>query len=270
MVKNDARWLWYSVGSVIDYVDKVLLWDTGSTDGTLEIINEIIKKYPNKIIFNKTNQNTPQEFTIVRQKMLDATKADWFIMLDGDEIWWGDNIQDLLSEIKNADNTVESFVVPTINVVGDIFHYQDKSAGMYKFGDLKGHYNLRAIKRNIPGLHSQGIHGVWGWADGDNKMIQDRSTFKFVDAPYLHATFLPRATDALGDGGVIKRQKKLKYEIGKCFPLDFYYPEIFFKDKPEIILSPWKTMTLSFKIRSLIETPLRLIKRRLIPSKVGY
>ena len=62
--------------------------------------------------------------------------------------------------------------MPTFNLVGDIFHYQEEAAGKYRFGDLKGHYNLRAVKRDIPGLHSEGSHGVWGWADQDNKQIQ--------------------------------------------------------------------------------------------------
>jgi glycosyltransferase involved in cell wall biosynthesis len=270
MVKNDARWLWYSVSSVIDYVDKLLLWDTGSTDGTLEIERELLNKYPDKIVYKVRKQSSAEEFTTVRQEMLDSTKSDWFIMLDGDEIWWGDTIRHLLSEINSADKHVESFVVPTVNVVGDIFHYQDGSAGMYTFGSLKGHYNLRAIKTSIPGLHSQGIHGVWGWADADNKMIQDRSTFKFVNAPYLHTTFLPRASRALDEFNVSKRYKKLKYEIGNSFPLDYYYPEVFFSDKPDFIISPWAGVSAGYKLRAVIETPLRHIKRKVWNRGIGY
>ena len=54
MVKNEARWLWYSVNSVIDHVDKLLLWDTGSTDGSIEIEKELVRKYPNKIVFKQS------------------------------------------------------------------------------------------------------------------------------------------------------------------------------------------------------------------------
>ena len=126
--------------------------------------------------------------------------------------------------------------------------------------------------RNILGLHSQGIHGVWGWADENNKMIQDRSSenVKFVDAPYLHATFLQRGSSSEMDLKVIKRSKKLKYELGKDFPKDYFYPEVFFKDKPDLIPSPWKTMSPEFKSRSFIETPLRKINRKIFNGKVGY
>ena len=267
LVKNEARWLWYSASSVVNYVDKILLWDTGSTDGTLDIIDELKKKYPGKIEFKEYDEVTSETFTKARQEMLDATNSDWFIILDGDEIWFEDSIRKVIEGIKKDGDGIESIVVPTINLVGDIFHYQEKSAGKYKFGNRVGHYNLRAINRSIPGLHSQGIHGVWGWADGKGKMIQDRDTYKFVDAPYLHATNLRRS---VADAGVIKRSKKYRFEIGEEFPKDYYYPEVFFRDKPAELTSPWNPMSADYKFRAFIETPLRKFKRRVWLGKPGY
>jgi len=267
LVKNEARWLWYSASSVVNYVDKILLWDTGSTDGTLDIIDELKKKYPGKIEFKEYDEVTSETFTKARQEMLDATNSDWFIILDGDEIWFEDSIRKVIEGIKKDGDGIESIVVPTINLVGDIFHYQEKSAGKYKFGNRVGHYNLRAINRSIPGLHSQGIHGVWGWADGKGKMIQDRDTYKFVDAPYLHATNLRRS---VADAGVIKRSKKYRFEIGEEFPKDYYYPEVFFRDKPAELTSPWNPMSADYKFRAFFETPLRKIKRRVWLGKPGY
>ena len=272
LVKNEERWLWYSVSSVIDQVDKLLLWDTGSTDGSLEIEKQLARIYPDKIVLKQRIINSPEEFTQVRQEMLEATTSDWFIVLDGDEIWYEDSIKKVLETINKAGNDIESIVVPTINLVGDIFHRQPESAGRYKFGNRTGHYNLRAVKRTIPGLHSQGIHGVWGWADEEGKMIQDRSAdkVKFVDAPYLHTTFLPRGGGRSSDVEVIKRSKKLKYELGDSLPKDFHFPEAFFLDKPDNIPSPWEVMSTGFKFRALIETPLRKLKRKLWKGKAGY
>jgi glycosyltransferase involved in cell wall biosynthesis len=267
LVKNEAKWLWYSISSVINHVDKILLWDTGSTDGSLEIEKELEKQYPGKIILRQRKQETASDFTKVRQEMLDVTKSDWFLMLDGDEIWWEDSIRTVISEIQESGKNIESVVVPTVNLVGDIFHFQEKAAGKYKFGNRVGHYNLRAVRRNISGLHSQGVHGVWGWADDDGKMIQDRNTYIFIDAPYFHATNLRRSDS---DSDVIKRKNKLRFELGENFPSDFYYPEVFFKDRPGNIPSPWSTMSTSFKLRAFFETPLRKIKRRVWAGRAGY
>ncbi len=269
MIKNEGRWLWYSVGSVINHVDKILLWDTGSTDSSLQIEKKLAKKYPDKIILKTLDQNSSGEFSEARerQEMLDQTSADWFLVLDGDEIWWEDSVKKVIDLIRTKGDKFESVVVPTINLVGDIFHFQGSSAGRYKFGEKVGHYNLRAVKRSIPGLHSQGEHGVWGWADGDGKMIQDRNTYKFIDAPYLHATNLKRSS---AYSEVVKRVKKYRFELGEEFPKDFYYPEVFFRDRPTIVPSPWQVMPGSFRFRAFFETPLRKIKRRVWKGRAGY
>lgn len=271
LVKNESRWLWYSVTSVIDHVDKILLWDTGSTDGSWEIEKEIEKRWPDKVVLKKRVQKTADEFTKVRQEMLDATFADWFLVLDADEIWWEDSIKKVIAEINKNGDELESIVVPTINLVGDIFHYQPESAGKYKIAGRVGHYNLRAIKRNIPGLQALGPHGQMGWADGEGVMIQDRDRkkVKLIDAPYIHATNLRRAGGGK-DSEVIKRKKKLKYEFGIPFPKDYYYPEAFFRRKPEFVESPWEVMDVSFRLRAFFETPARKIKRMILPDKVGY
>lgn len=274
LVKNEARYVWFAVMSVINHVDKVLLWDTGSSDGTLEIIEEIqrLEGGRSKIEFREVGSVSPEEFAMVRQEMLDATDTDWFIVVDGDEVWWEDSIRKVVELIQKKGDGLESIVVPTINLVGDIYHYQDPTGGQYNLAGRKGHLNLRGINRRIPGLHSYGPHGKWGWVDRENKMIQYRDEKKiiYVDAPYLHATNVPRAGNIGEEKFVPKRKMKRKYELGIPFPKDFYYPEVFFRQKPEIIPSPWIKMDSYFKIRASLETPFRKLKRKFGKGKVGY
>lgn len=274
MFKNSEKWLWYSVTSVIDHVDKILLWDTGSTDDSWVIAMALKNKYPNKISLKQYGQVTVETFKDCRQEMLDQTDADWFLVVDDDEIWWEESIALVIQKIndfsKDKKNKIESIVVPTINLIGDIYHKQPNSAGKYRFGKKVGHFNLRAVKRNIPGLHSAGNHGVWGWADINNKQIQDRGTFKLVDAPYLHASFLSRSVNQSSIVNVPKRAKKVKYELGQCLPLDFYYPESLFKERPIYLHSVWQPMNTLFKVKAAIETPFKIIKRRFKNEKVGY
>ena len=271
LFKNEERWLWYSVTSVIDHVDKLLLWDTGSTDKSWQIAKLLKEKYEDKIELKQYGPVTAETFPKVRQKMLEATNSDWFLVIDADEIWWQDSIQNLLSVIKDEGNNLESIVVPVVVPVGDIFHRQEEKSGRYKLAGRIGHLGLRAINRKIPGLHSSGDHGVWGWVDGERRMIQDRNQNKiyYLDKPYLHTTHLERSREGK-DSEVLKRKMKRKYEIGDLFPKDFYYPEVFFKPVPGFIESPWKVMNFWSKLISFIETPFRKIKRRLWVGKAGY
>jgi len=272
LVKNEERFLWYSVSSVIEYVDKILIWDTGSTDNTVKIINLLQEKYPNKIVFKEYGEIISENFYKARQDMLDKTDSDWLLVLDGDEIWWSESIKKVFEFINRKGRDYESIIVPTLNLVGDMFHFQETKAGRYTFGTKKGHYNLRIIKRSIPGLKSFGKHGTWGWVDKENKMIQERDSkkIKFLDTPYLHASFLQRGGSFVDDKRVMKRPKKFKYELGNMFPLDFYYPEVLFEIRPITIPSVWNTPEFNFKLRAFFETPLRKIKRRIFYGKTGY
>ena len=269
LVKNEARWLWFSVISVIEHVDKILLWDSGSTDDTLEIIEALKNKYPDKILFKKRIINTPEEFPKVRQEMLEATNADWFIVLDGDEVWWKDSINRVIQTINEEGKKYESIVMPMIYPIGDIFHRLEEKAGNYKLAGREGHIALRAINTKIPGLKALKPHGQMGWVDEHDVMIQDRDPqkIKFLDAPYMHFSLIRRSDK---DNEVIKRAKKFKYEIGAQFPLNYFYPEAFFKDRPGIVKSPWKTFDSEYQFIATLETPLKIIKRRLFSKKVGY
>ena len=87
---------------------------------------------------------------------------------------------------------------------------------------------------------------------------------------YMHFTHVERSASRDLDNLVPKRAHKKKYETGKPFPLDFYYPEVFFKPKPDLVSYPWTNSTSGFKLRASIELPLRALKRKFVKPKVGY
>ncbi len=249
IVKNEENFVWYAINSVIDWVDEMLVWDNGSTDRTKSIIHSISNS---KIKFAEVVG--PVE--AVRQKMLDETKADWIFILDGDEIWSNDGLEEILYLIKKYGSSKDLIVSPFKMLVGDIFHYQEEKAGRYRIKGKIGHLTIRTV-RNFDGLHVKGYFGNEGYADENNVNIQNLSDKKIVFAKnsYLHASHLKRSS---------KGNSKYKYELGIPFPKDCYYPEVFFRPRPDIVPSPWKTMDGSYKLRALMETPLKKIKRRLI------
>ncbi|MCX6706173.1 MAG: glycosyltransferase [Candidatus Woesebacteria bacterium] len=249
IVKNEENFIWYVVNSVISYVDKIMIWDQGSTDKTIEIIKTINNP---KIIFKKASEDVGT----IRQRMLDETNGDWIFILDGDEIWYEQTIKNLQFTIYNLQNKKDLIVVPNHMLIGDIFHYQEKAAGKYKICGKVGHYNIRAV-RKIDGLHVEGIYPNEAYVTKEGVKVQDlnKERILFLETPYLHASFLKRSS---------KDVRKVKHEIGKSFSKDFYYPEVFFEERPSIVPSPWKTMSGGYRLRALLETPLKKIKRRII------
>lgn len=274
LVKNEDRYLWYAVRSVIEHVDKVLLWDTGSSDNTVKIAEELKKRYPSKIDFREVGEVNPDQFTVIRQKMLDASDCDWVIIVDGDEVWWEDKIQEIRNVVNSRGKELDSIVSRYYNIVGDIYHFQDETAARYQIDGKIGNLTIRAMNRKIKGLKFSKPHGQQGIYDGNGILIQDRNPKKRFwqeGYSYLHFTNMQRSGKRANDLKVPKRDFKLKYEIGHEFERDHYYPEVFFNDRPSGICNVWSKADAGYQTKALIYTPLRFIKRKLIQStKSGY
>src|SRR3989337_1670622 len=78
--KNEEAGLEQAILSALPHVDAVTVWDTGSTDGTLEIA----KKYAD---FLYTLQVPPEamDFGMIESMTIRLTPCEWSLRLDGDE-----------------------------------------------------------------------------------------------------------------------------------------------------------------------------------------
>ncbi|MDP1743766.1 MAG: glycosyltransferase [Candidatus Amesbacteria bacterium] len=269
LVKNEERWIWYSLMSILDYVDEIMVWDTGSTDKTVEVIKSIDNP---KIKFKQVNQQSASEFTIFRNKMLNETKSDWLMILDGDEIWPQQAIAKTTKLIKsNKIQNLEYLIHPYYDLLGDVYHYQEPSGGKYHLDKYSGHITIRFFNLSLlPGLHFGKPHGQQGIYDQNQTLVQDRTPHKYKfmdDCGYLHATHLHRSAR---DIDVMKRDFKFKYEWGKTFPADFEYPVSFYLPHGMNAPTAWKQAGLFYWLNSFWQTPLKWLRRKFFPLPSGY
>ena len=261
LVKNEEKWVWYAIKSVLNYVDKILVWDTGSTDSTVDIIQSISDP---KISFKQIGEVDINGFTKARQQMLDeSSSADWIMLLDGDEIWPTEAIQEAIDLITNSPHNYEYLVNPYYNLVGDVYHYQNPKIGEYHIGRYSGNITIRFINiKKIQGLHYSLPYGKEGLFDSSEIPIQDRSqeNTTICSNLYLHATHLRRSSY---DNRVMQRKRKYKYEIGLIVPDTFLYPHCFYLPNPNFISSLWKKRDLIFAMESFFLSPLIHIKRKI-------
>jgi len=259
LIKNEEKFIWYCLNSVLPFVDQIMVWDTGSSDDTALIIKSIKSE---KIKFQQKNNVDAQGFTALRQQMLEETPSDfnWLMILDGDEIWPEESIKKVTNFIASHPN-YESIVVRTHNLVGDIYHRLPESAGNYRFVKNTGHLALRFINLEIPGLKIDQPYGHEGYFDQENKPIQGRDPqkMKLFNLYYHHATGLTRSSK---DKEVMQRSQKKKYELGEKISKD-QIPEVFFKTHSNLIPDVTKPMSAATYLNCLIFTPLRRLKRKI-------
>lgn len=267
LVRNEERWIWYALQSILDHVDLIQVWDDDSQDQTAAIIKSINSP---KIQYRKIKINSPMEHTQMRQQMLDEAQADWILTLDGDEVWWQESIAELILTIRNYPNKA-GIISPFINAVGDIYHFQDPRASHYRIHHYFGPYTIRAINRRLGGLHlANNPHGRQEYQTSDGVALQSLplDQLTFVDKPFLHLTHLQRSRSLAVDRQTLKRSFKYRYELGAEIET---LPEVFYLSTPAIIPDPWTRRSLKYWLWALWQTPLKLIKRFLFtPAQEGY
>ncbi len=269
IVKNEDRNIWFSIMSVIKHLDRLIIYDTGSTDKTVEIIQLVKKEFPKKIIFKEVGEVDSFEMTTLRQKMLDETNSDWFLLIDGDEVWWEKSIQNILEVIEKTGDNIYCIVNPVINLVGDIYHYQKKSLGKYKILDKIGHFNIRAINRKIKGLNVKNEYPLEGFLDEHETLLQNQLAERiyFSNEPILHFSNLKRSSTDGADNLAVKRSSKIKFDFGEKFKKGFKYPEVFYLNFPNIVPNPWKKRSAFFLVKASAQYPLKTIKRKFFDAR---
>lgn len=256
LVKNEEQWVWYALNSVLPSVDQVIVFDTGSTDRTVAIINRL--NSPKIRLFEKGGADR-RRLVELRNEMLTLASAGWFLLVDGDEVWPGSALKKLIRKIATAPPETWGIVCRTRNCVGDIWHYQPESAGRYEFLGRQGHLTIRAY-RKLKGFRWKGEYPLEYFSDRAGRPINSQSEhLDFLDAAYWHLTHLRRTSRP---EAVIDRPEKFKLEVGLQAGRN-ELPDIFFAPQPADLPDPAVGYTFTESVAAGILTPLKKIKRRL-------
>ncbi|MFA5062275.1 MAG: glycosyltransferase [Patescibacteria group bacterium] len=213
LVKNEENFVYYTIKSVIDFVDRVIVFDTGSTDKTVELIQKLMAEYPGKIIFEEKGPADGNRHTLLRQEMIERTKTDWFMILDGDEIWTKKAMAEATKAIA-LDGSLECLIAPFYLCVGDIYHVYAGKRSITILGKTDFHYP-RFIKI-APGLHWQGVYNQDTLLDKDNKEFCQKENSRFMTNRYWHVTHLRRSSTDDNDyssGGNRRAKRRLTFFV---------------------------------------------------------
>jgi glycosyltransferase involved in cell wall biosynthesis len=257
VVKNEDRWIWFALASVLPFVEEVLVFDTGSTDQTVDIIKTFNSP---KIIFEEKGLVTREELVDLRREQLARTKTDWFLILDGDEIWPKKQLEYLIKKASTADKKIIALFNRNRNCIGDIFHYLPESTGHYHIADQTGNLTIRLIKKT-KGLRLEGKYPLETFKDSNGAIQSQNESLLFADCWYLHTSYLQRSSsDSSKVSGSFGKNRVWEKGI-RLDEKDL--PEVFSAKYPDIVKDPLKKRSLLFETGAIFTTPLLSLKRHL-------
>ncbi len=230
IIKNEEKYIWYALKSVVDFADTILVFDTGSTDSTVSIIAELQKTHSN-IYFEQKGEVDQKKHTELRQEMIEKTITDWFMILDGDEIWKKSAMEEAVMAMKSG--KYQCLIAPFYLCVGDLYHTSKK--GMYTLNGVVAHATPRFFK-NTPGLSWKGEYNEDAIYTKEEKKVFEESKTCVLKEKFWHVTHLKRSEkddDEYSSGSNRKLKRRLTYTcIGVEIPESI--PEVFLLQSNEV------------------------------------
>ena len=168
---NSEAYISETINSVIDQTYKnweLLLIDDGSTDKTLQIVNQFVSQYPNiKLLKNDTNLGA----AIARNKGIEAAKGKYIAFLDADDVWKPQKLQVQIAfmETQNCDVSFSSYeqIDETGKALNKIIKalpeltYKKLLKSNY-IGNLTGMYNAEVLGEiKAPNLRKRQDWALW-------------------------------------------------------------------------------------------------------------
>lgn len=253
IVRNEDHFVWFAIQSVLPYVDRVLVYDTGSTDKTVDAIMSIGSS---KIIFSQKGVADKDRLVLLRQEMVAATTTPFFLILDGDEIWPEESIKKMVETAQMLPENKIAIVCRTRNCVGDAWHYLPEEAGQYHLAGQKGHLSMRLF-RNVPGLLLSGQYPLESYIYGGRSLNDQNDKLEFVDVWYLHTTHLPRSSSNIPVLGF----RRKKFETGITLE-KAELPSVLFASRPSSVPDPLVHRSGGYELIAKAITPIKQLVRK--------
>ena len=136
IVKNEEQYLPYCLGCIYQYLDELIILDTGSTDKTLDIAESFCELVPKSAIIKTKWMH---DFSFARNVSQAGASSSHIIWLDGDEMLDDKSVKKIKTELIQ-DNAYDFWLMPRVNFWKDLKHmweYPDSQYKMYRNINLK-------------------------------------------------------------------------------------------------------------------------------------
>jgi glycosyltransferase involved in cell wall biosynthesis len=125
-VKDEGQfYLKRMLNSVLPYVPKLIVVDTGSSDNTMEILDEYSSKFSNLVHFQ--HKCSEKQIYKAINKALSLVETDWVFIIAGDEAMLPEDLYKIPGAIADAkEQNARTVRVSYLDFIGDDKHYHVK------------------------------------------------------------------------------------------------------------------------------------------------
>lgn len=87
LVLNDVYWTPYVLASIDGWFKKIVIYDAGSTDGTIEAIRHFEKSSNSELLIEEFPLVPPKAQLCYRNAAIADAGSEFYMIVDGDEVW---------------------------------------------------------------------------------------------------------------------------------------------------------------------------------------
>lgn len=166
---NEASCIAFTVGALLDHVDLYVLIDTGSTDGTEELIRELYKDEieAGKLVVRQLGRLPDFDISIARNealKILREHHVDFLIKADGDDVFYDKGAESLVRYLRYAPENLVSYYCGNHELYQ--WKLQDSRSWLRAFdGRLPLFWRMGFRPTHLRGFKVAGTHAAGRWTD---------------------------------------------------------------------------------------------------------
>jgi len=259
IIKNEEYWIWYCLKSIIPFCKRIMVWDTGSTDNTLRILQH--PELYDCIELRRLQSVDEYSHTAMRNLMIEETKTEWFCIIDGDEIW----TSDLFMEIaKSMNNSAFNILIVPFSYVFPSIGYEPNYEDEFEIANVKGAYAARVFrKKGKPKWYNSYFTTELRYADGTLATSGHVPEMHVLINKVLHFTLLPRSRkdhETMGRIGKLQFSGEPNSNSYRRIPDYTRLPDILVKKRPSLVKDPFSIRHEAFSSKVTPLIPLDQVK----------
>ncbi len=126
-IYNGEKYITETIQSIISQtypIFEIIVINDGSTDGSLQIIENISKEFSNVIILNQKNSGP----AAARNNGIRNSNGEYIAICDADDIWVSDKIEKQMNVFQNTDAKLVYSGMKSFGFTNDTFLYNGKNS----------------------------------------------------------------------------------------------------------------------------------------------